>query len=84
MEDNTTQTLPNIPKSQTLGEDAPSRNNRKAKTTRKTASGNSRKQISDTERRLQAIQALTNLPEEGRFFLVCLGDEGEKVTTNWS
>ena len=51
-----------------------------ASTGRKPASGKNRAQKSQTEIRLQAITALINLPEDGRFFLVFETQEGQKET----
>jgi hypothetical protein len=59
-----------------------SRSTKKAKSTvshkTKTKAGRN-----DTEIRLRAIQILTNLPEEGQFFLTAINDGEPEVICNW-
>ena len=51
-----------------------------ASSTQKAASGKNKAQKDHTELRLQAIQALVNLPEGGRFFLTFVTQEGQTET----
>ena len=75
---------------QTATNDKPSSSsNRKpkspGKTPRKIATPRSKSQKSNTELRLQAIQVLTNLDADGRFFLVYADTDGQTDTiTHWS
>ncbi len=53
--------------------------------TKKTTGGRGKSQVSGAELLLQAIQALTNLPENGQFFLVTsTEDEDKDIISHWN